>query len=488
MSSEPSSSCIAGLAWFATAIFAVCLVSIAALDRAGAPDRLIRALGPILALIAIAVFGIGGRTATLALFIAAGRQGPPICAALAVAAIAAGAALGLGLRFDSPADPVWCGAMVGVGLGAAALGPLIRRFGAASLSDVIATRFPNPLLRAASGVVVAGAAALVGFAGYRTAVAIAETMITTSRPWAEAIVGAALVASVAAGGLASLVWCSAATGAGIGLIALAGWILPSAATVTPMAPPVVFPSTASPEALAAFAAAAIGMAGLVGAAPPTAGCRDVTAAAKSGLGGILLFGALTALTFTAAPMSLVEGDVDGASPLAGSLMGAATLAAALALGGLGVLGASRAFGAALARPARPFPTLASVRLARMRIAQAAVVIACAWADNSGLVDCATALIGAMALTLAMTAPIAALAATGRAGPLAAAAAALTAAALAAWRLIAVRSPPAATELLVEALAVGAAAFVVGSLVALVAPRRGPAPTPGSFDPFLGSSR
>ena len=266
----------------------------------------------------------------------------------------------------------------------------------------------------------------------------------------------------------------AATGAGIGLIALAGWILPSAATVTPMAPPVVFPSTASPEALAAFAAAAIGMAGLVGAAPPTAGCRDVTAAAKSGLGGILLFGALTALTFTAAPMSLVEGDVDGASPLAGSLMGAATLAAALALGGLGVLGASRAFGAALARPARPFPTLASVRLARVRIAQAAVVVACAWADNSGLVDCATALIGAMALTLAMTAPIAALAATGRAGHLAAAAAALTAAALAAWRLIAVRSPPAATELLVEALAVGAAAFVVGSLVALVAPRRGPA--------------
>ena len=473
------------------AIFAVCVVSIAALDRAGAPERLIRALGPILALIAIAVFGIGGRTATLALFIAAGRQSPPIFAALAVAAIAAGAALGLGLRFNSPADPIWSGAMVGVGLGAAALGPLVRRFGGASLSDVIATRFPDPLPRIASGLVIAAAAGLVSLAGYRTAVAIAEAMITTSRAWAETIVGAALFASVAAGGLASLVWCSSAVGAGVGLIALIGWISPSEAE-TPLAiqtgAPLIVGSLTSPEALAAFVASAIGAAGLIGAAPPTAGCRDATAALKAGLGGVFLFAALAALAFPAAPsVFLFERDFSATNPLAGSLIGAATLASALALAGLGVLGASRAFGAALARPARPFPTLASVRLARMRITQAAIIVACALADRAGLVDPATALIGAMALTLAVTAPIAALAAIGRAGPLAATAALLTAVGVAADRFVAGSSPSGAIGLLGDALTTGAAAFVVGSLVALAAPRIEPAPTPGRFDPFSGFS-
>jgi hypothetical protein len=157
------------------------------------------------------------------------------------------------------------------------------------------------------------------------------------------------------------------------------------------------------------------------------------------------------------------------------------------LAGLGVLGASRAFGIALARPPRPFPTLASVRLARMRFAQAAIVLGCAAADRARPADPATALIGAMALTIAMTAPIAALAAIRRAGPLAATTAALTAAAVTAGavagHLIAWDHAPTATDLLDNALAVGAAAFAAGSLVALIAPRRGPAPTPGSFDPF-----
>ena len=256
MSPEPYSSRITGLAWFAVAIFAVGIVSIAGLDRVGAPERLIRALGPILALIAIAVFGIGARTATLALFIAAGRRSPPMFTAFSVVAIAAGAALGFGVRFVAPAEPIWFGAMVGVGFGAAALGPLVRRFGGASLSDVIATRFPNPLLRIASGLIVGAAAGLVGLAGYLTAVAIAEAMITGSRPWAETIVGAALLASVAAGGLTSLVWCSAATGAGAGLIALIGWILSSEAATTPIAAlggtASLLTALASPEELAAI--------------------------------------------------------------------------------------------------------------------------------------------------------------------------------------------------------------------------------------------
>ena len=182
MSSQPHSSRIAGLASFAVAE----LRGLRRVHRRARPRRSAGASHPCARPDPGADrnrrLQMGGRTSTLALFIAAGRRAPAFYAALAVAAAAAGAALGLGLRPPSPADPIWFGAMVGVGLGAAALGPLVRRFGGASLSDVIATRFPNPLLRIASGLVVAAAAALIGLAGYRTAVAIAEALITTAAP------------------------------------------------------------------------------------------------------------------------------------------------------------------------------------------------------------------------------------------------------------------------------------------------------------------
>jgi len=248
------------------------------------------------------------------------------------------------------------------------------------------------------------------------------------------------------------------------------------------------PELSSPEALTAFVGAAIGAAALISGAPPAAGCRNAAEAVNSGLGGILLFAALATLALGGAPVFLGESGFANASPLVMSLAGAASLAAALTLAGLGVQGASRAFGVALARPPRPFPTLASVRLARMRAAQAAVVIGCVVADHAGVSDPSTALIAAMALGVAIPAPIAALAAMRRAGPLAASAATLAAAGVVVGRLVAGGLPRAATDLLASALVAAAAAFVAGSAVSVFAPRRGPAPTPGAFDPFAERSR
>ena len=51
MSSQSRSSRIDGLAIFAAAVFAVCLATILTLDRVGAPGGLVRAIGPVLALI-----------------------------------------------------------------------------------------------------------------------------------------------------------------------------------------------------------------------------------------------------------------------------------------------------------------------------------------------------------------------------------------------------------------------------------------------------
>ena len=490
MSSEPQSNRIAGLTAFAATTFAVCVVAIAALDRAGAPDRLVRALGPVLALIALVVFGVGARNATLALFIAAGRRAPLTYVALAVAAVTAGAAVGLGMQTASPAQTVWPGAMVGVGLGAAALGPLIRRFGAASLGDVVATRFSNLMVRGLFGIVAGAASSLVAFAGFGAAVAVVEALVTASRPAAETLVSAALLASVASGGLASLIWCAAATGGGVILIALLALAFPSefaAAEKLPVLAAAALPALASPEALASFIAAATGAACLIGAAPPTVACRSAGTAVRAGIEGVLLFIALAALSFSGVPVFLVDRGAATASPVAASVAGAATLAATLALASIGVLGAPRAFGVALARPPRPFATLASVRLARMRVAQTAVVVCCAVADSFGLANPPSTLIAAMALAVAVPAPIAALAAIPRAGPLAAAAAALTAVAVAAAKVFALGAPPNVTDMLIDALAAAAAAFVVGSLIALVAPRRGPAPTPRAFDPFAEPS-
>src|SRR5208337_2956044 len=95
------------------------------------------------------------------------------------------------------------------------------------------------------------------------------------------------------------------------------------------------------------------------------------------------------------------------------------LASALALAALGVRGSSRALGLALADPPKPFPTLASVRLARMRAVQVIVVVGCAVCDRKGFLDARTALIFAMTLSLALTTPLVALAAVARVGPAAA---------------------------------------------------------------------
>ena len=172
-----------------------------------------------------------------------------------------------------------------------------------------------------------------------------------------------------------------------------------------------------------------------------------------------------------------------ANPVTVSLIGAAALAAALALARAGVHMSSRAFGVALADPPKAYPTLSSVRLARMRAAQVAIVVVSAASDRGGFIDARTALIVAMALSLALTTPFVALAAIGRVGPAAASVALLAALGAAYWLATSMTRLPGAAELFEYALSVAAAAFVAGSLTCLVAPRRKPPPTPGAFDPF-----
>jgi hypothetical protein len=489
MSLQSRSSRIDGLAIFAATAFALGVAAIVALDRVGAPAGLVKAIGPVLALIGVTVFGLGARNADLGSFIAASRRISPFYGGLSGVAVAAGVALCLYPDFASLSDPPLLGVLIGMALGATVLGPLLRRFGATSLADVIATRFSGSPIRLVSGTVIWTTAALTALAGFEIAVLATQALITTSRPWAEAIVASVLILSVAPGGLTGVISTAAASAGAIAMITLLGFASGWRLGVSP-------PDWHAALVPASFALAApklvattVALAGFFAFEPAAVASRNARTAVRAGLVtavvGLALAG-LTGAALSAFPVDLAAGDWD---PVPASLIGAATLAAAMALARLGVHGSSRAFGVALADPPKPFPTLASVRLARMRAAQLLVVVGCAACDSKGLIEARTSLIVAMALSLAVTTPLVALALIPRVGPLSASFGLLCglAAVVAVFRTTPMTRLPEAADLFEAALLAAAAAFVAGALACLVAPRRGRTPTPGAFDLFADVS-
>ena len=86
---QSRSSRIDGLAIFAASAFALGLATIVTLDRVGARGGLVRAIGPVLALIGVTVFGLGARNVELGSFLAAGRRVQPFYGGLCGVAIAA---------------------------------------------------------------------------------------------------------------------------------------------------------------------------------------------------------------------------------------------------------------------------------------------------------------------------------------------------------------------------------------------------------------
>ena len=491
MSPQNSLSRINGLAIFAGATFALGVATIAALDRVGAPDGLVRAMGPILALLSLAVFGLGARNADLASFIAARRSVPPFYGALGLAAIVAGIVLCLDPDLASSSDPPLLGLAAGIALGATGFGSLLRRFGATSINDVVATRFSGSPIPVVSAIVTFMTAALTAFAGYRMAVTAMETLATSNRIWAETIVATVLILSVAPGGLAGVIWCAAASAGELAMIAGFGLLAGSPhGVVLPDPDAAVAPATfalASPASLAPLVATTLAVAGFFALQPSATASRNAGSAVRAGLAGSVLCAALAAMAIAALSAFPIDLSSHASDPVAASLVGAATLASALALARVAVHASSRAFGVALADPPRPFPTPASVRLARMRGVQLAVVIGCAICDGKGLLDPRTALIAAMALSLALTTPVIVLAAIGRVGPFSASVAMLAALAVIGYLAMPIPRLPDASQAFEDALAAAAAAFVVGAMASLAAPRRGPPPTPRAFDPYADAS-
>jgi cation/acetate symporter len=487
MSSPSRSSQANRLAIFASATFVLAMAGILTLERIGAPDKLVRALGPIVVLLGLTVFGFGASNADLPSFLAAGRDTRPPFGGLSIGAIAAGMTFCLYPDLSSASNPPWLGVVLGVAIGAVGIGPLVRRFGATWRSDVIATRFSAAPIRIVSAAVVWSTAALTAFAGYRSAVATTEALVTPDPSWAKAIVAIVLASSVTPGGLTGLIWSAAASAGALAMIVAIGFVFGWGFgshpfdQITALSP--ISSAFSSPASFASLVVASLAIGCFFPFEPASVGSLNTTTAIRAGFVGVVW--CLVLATVASGGLSAFSGIVDPglSSSIPTSLAGAAMLASTLSLAAAGVHGSSRAFGIALAAPRRPFPTLASVRLARMRGAHLLVVIGCAFGDRNAFLDARTALVIAMALSLALTTPLLALAAIGRAGPVSGGVAVLAALGVAYLRFTTGTNWTDPVVLFEEALVVGAAAFAAGALASVLLPRRGLPPTPGGFDPF-----
>ena len=112
------------------------------------------------------------------------------------------------------------GVAAGLGIGALGVGPALRAINASALGDLLATRFPHPLLKLYFAGLLFAIGALVAAAGFETALDAFAALFASSRGAAATIVAIILALMVVPGGLAGLLWAGAAS-AGVLIIILA---------------------------------------------------------------------------------------------------------------------------------------------------------------------------------------------------------------------------------------------------------------------------
>ena len=475
---------IDGRAAFAAAAYLTGVGLVFVLARVGAPDALVSALGPFFALTGLALLGLLTRSTRVPAFFAADRAVPAPYAGLALAAIAAGIVVCLGPPGESPLP--LAGAALGLGLGALAVGPLLRATGASAPGDLLATRFASRPLRLFLAALLFVIGALVAAAGFEAAANALIAQFALSRGAAAAIIAAVVALTIVPGGLAGLVW-GAAASAGIVLFILylpiAGQFIAGDAFWPPLREAGLWSDWLTRswsvgagdfEAdLLVVVATALAIAALpLFAAPAAASSGERQALRAGGFG--LIFAALIGLAVLIAPLA-------GSAPSGGMMSGlrsTAVLLAALALAVAGAHSASRAWGLTNPRGVdRRYPPLASQRIARSRALALIVVALCAGLADRPILTPQTAIVAAAAMTLGLTAPVLALALFSRARS-AHAIASLSASVATALVLGALeRGVPDAGRLLIGALSAATAGFAAGWSMAIFSPdgRRRTAP-------------
>ena len=465
---------IDGRAAFAGAAYLIGLGLIFLLARVGAPDGLVRALGPLFALSGLALLGLLTRSARVPAFFAADRAIPAPYAGLAFAAIAAGLVVCLGPPGDSPLP--LAGVALGLAVGALAVGPLLRATGASAPADLLATRFTSRPLRLLLAALLFVIGALVATAGFEAAANALIALFALSRGAAAAIVAAVVALTIVPGGLAGLIW-GAAASAGIVLVILylpiAGQFFASDPAIWPPLREAGLWSGALARSWSAGAgdsqadmlvvvASALAIAALpLFTAPAAASSGERQALRAGGFG--LIFAALIGLAAFIDPIVWSAPP----APMTSGLKSSAILLAALALAVAGAHSASRAWGLTNADGVdRQYPPLASQRLARSRALALVVIALCAGLTDRLILEPQFAIVAAATAALGLTAPVLALALFSRATS-AQAIASLSASLATALALGALeRRVPDAGRLLIGALSAATAGFAAGWTVAI----------------------
>jgi cation/acetate symporter len=476
---------IDGLAVFAAAAFALGLGLIFVLERVGAPDALVEALGPFLALAGLCVIGAMTQAPNLTDFMAARRAVPAIYGGLAFAATAGGLAAALLAESDYP--PPWQGVVIGLIGAALIVAPRWRRENASAISDVLATRFPAAPMRIFFFLMLVAMGALTAIAGFDLATHTLVASLGASRRVAEALVILALVATLVPGGLKGLLWSDAASGGGAFLIAAIGAGLAVWKTPEPFAPlamgwrAAVAAPGADASSLQLQIAAALAVAFFFALAPPAIGSASGTIARRAGLAGLAFALIGVAMVAVALPFFIANAET---SRTAKAFATAAAWLPALALARAGAFGAARASGLDLASAYSRLTVLSSRRIALIRARALIVIGLCPLAPSVPGFDAGHALYFALAIGLAFVAPSLALSLALPASSQSSVAALAVSLAVAAARLRLLDAMPSSPDLLIEGLIAGGAGFVVGAAATLIFPDRRKRATGPLSDPFV----
>lgn len=461
MQDEREREKIDGRAGFAAAAFLIGIGLIYLLQRVGAPDGLVRALGPLFAIAGLALIGILSRASRVSTFFIADRAIPPFYAGLSFAATAAGLALCLGAPERWPLS--LAGVAGGLGLNALILSPMLRATQSSALADILATRFPSLPLRVSGAAVLAAIGALVAIAGLSAATDAIVALFGPTRTVAVVIAAAAVASMIGPGGLAGLVWAGAAS-AGMVLMIIG---LPIAAQILGGAT-ISFPAPDGDFAGRALSLHGGGAAGVVVALAAGLGIgalAPLTAAAiaSPGRGPALragVYGSMFAgLIAIGGSLELAGGPARDA--MASGLQTSAILVAELVLAAAGVHAVARAWGSNMTGRRLRYAPLASQRMARSRAASAAALGACALLALRNDLAPATALTIALGLSLGLIAPLVSLALFSRAESAHAAAGAVASLAIGVSLYSLHLEILDADGLLICALSSGAAGFAVG---------------------------
>lgn len=470
-----------GLALFAVASFGLGLGLIYVLERVGAPEAFVEALGPMLALVGLTIIGVGSRASRLPDFLAARRLTPPFYAGLAFAATIAGAAEALFAETGAAGQAPWRGFAIGIVGAALIAGPLGRSRNASSQGDVLTTHFPARTTRALFALTLAAVGILTAIAGYDFALDALSNAFGGARRLASLLAMLALAATLGSGGLKSLLWTDAASAGATLLILGIGAALAMSCGAEPLAVDVATISRL-PDASGMLAelAAALSAFFFLALTPAAAGVGSPGKAGGAGFTGLVALSLGLGALGAALPYAAAASEHSSAAK---AFAAAAATLPAFALARSGLWSAARAAGLDLTTAYGQLTVLSSRRIALIRVAILAVIAICAYAPSMRGFDASRALYFALATGLALIAPAMTLSWSPRAGSLSALAAWAASLAMAAWLYRSHGWPASGAQLLVEALRCATVGLAAGLAVMLILPNRA-RPNGRRADPFV----